>query len=67
MNQPPRHNQPVITHQRLARRFHAFLPVFCQWEVADARVAPGERPFCFAVADYEAAGGHSGGLVVFRE
>jgi hypothetical protein len=60
MNQLPRHNQPVIAHQRLARRFHALLPVLRQREVADARVAAGAGPFCFAVADDEAAGGHFG-------
>lgn len=60
MNQLPRHNQPVIAHQRLARRFYALLPVLRQREVADARVAAGAGPFCFAVADDEAAGDHFG-------
>lgn len=54
MIQPLRRNQSIIAHQRFARSFHSLLPVCCERDVACARVAPVEGPFCLAVADYKA-------------
>ena len=58
MNQLPRHNKSIVTNQCLPRSFHSFLAVLCKWEVGDPCVSPIQRPFCFAVSDYEAPGWH---------
>lgn len=68
MDQLPGHNQAIIADKPLARSFHAALAVLRQREVGDARVPAVQRPFCLAVADDEAAGGHRcflGGWVLF--
>lgn len=58
MNQLPRRNQPVTSHEGLPGRFDPLLAVFCEGQVGGAGVAAVEGPFGFAVADDEAAGGH---------
>jgi hypothetical protein len=57
----PRHNQSVGADERFAGRAHALFTVGCKRDVGGARVAAVKGPFCFAVADYEdAGGGHVG-------
>ena len=59
MRQILRHNQPVIAHQRLARRAHSLLAVRREWQLCRAGVSAVERPFCFAMTNDEDAGcGH---------
>lgn len=66
MNQLPRHDESIITNQRLPRGFHTFLAVLCKWEVGDSGVSAVQRPFSFAVADYEAPGWHFAFPFLFR-
>lgn len=59
MSQLPRHNKPIISHQRLPCSEDAFLAVGGEKELGGAGVAAIEGPFCFAVADDEdSRGGH---------
>lgn len=58
MNQLPRHNQPIIPDQSLSRGFYTLLAVLGQRQVRRAGVSAVQGPGGFAVADYEAAGGH---------
>ena len=57
MRHPPRHNQSIPPQQRFARGADAGFAVRGEGDVGGARVAAVEGPFCFAVADYEGAGG----------
>lgn len=54
MIQPLRCNQSIIAHKRFTRSFHSLFSVCGERDVACARMAPVEGPFCLAVADYEA-------------
>lgn len=57
MRHLPRNNQAIIAHERFARGADTFLAIGCERQFGGAGVAAVEGPFCFAVADYEGAGG----------
>ena len=52
-----RHDQPVVADQRFPGRAHSLFARGSQRDVGRAGVPPVEGPGCFAVADYEGAGG----------
>jgi hypothetical protein len=54
-------DQSIGADEGFAGRAHALFAVGCERNVRGAGVAAVEGPFCFAVADYEdAGGGHVG-------
>ena len=55
---PPRPNTPISPHHPLPRCADPALAIRREGQLCAAGMSPVEGPLCFAVADYEDAGGH---------
>ena len=47
------HDQAVVSNQSSPSRDDALFTIGRQWKLRDACVSPIERPFCFAMSNYE--------------